>query len=148
MEIQNLQKERGKGVSAELWCIRCRTCGHMKDQCPLLIDYIQAGGPSPLCANSSESALWCDDCCVAGLHDIAQCPWLSMGKLKQQWCRFCQSVGNDEKNYHTYKLVTDRGSLCRVQSHPVSPRSPVSFGGSIARGRGGRGGAQEEGVGR
>ena len=38
MEIQNLRKERGKGASRDLWCIRCRVSSHMKDQCPLLKD--------------------------------------------------------------------------------------------------------------
>ena len=89
IEIQNLRKEWGKGASADLWCIRCQTSRHTKDQCPLLVDYMQEGSPSLLRLGSSGSALWCDEYWVAGLHDTTQCPWLIMGKLKQQWCRFC-----------------------------------------------------------
>ena len=83
MEIQSLQMEQGKGASTDLWCIRCRVSGHTKDQCPLLVDYMQAGGPSLLHPGSSGFALWCDDFWVVGLHDTAQCPRLSMGALKQ-----------------------------------------------------------------
>ena len=31
-------------------------------------------------------------------------------------------MGHDQKNYHTYDLMMDRGNLYRVQSYPVSPR--------------------------
>ena len=46
MEIQNLQKVQGKDARSDLWCIRCRVSSHTKDQCPLLADYMQVGGPS------------------------------------------------------------------------------------------------------
>ena len=102
MEIQNLWKERGTEDSPERWCIRCRVNGHTKDNCPLLADYIQAGGPSPLqpreASGPSGLVLWCDNCCVTALHDTNHFPRLAtyVPEIKQQWCRFCRSVGHDE----------------------------------------------------
>ena len=103
MEIQNLRKEQGKDVCIDLWCIRCRVSGHTKDQFPLLADYMQVGGPSPVHPgasgehilsrpSSSGPTLWCDDCRVAGLHDTNHFPRLGayVPELKQQWCRFCR----------------------------------------------------------
>ena len=73
--------------------------GHTKDQYPLLMDYMQVGGPSPvrqgvsrepilLRLGSSGPTLWRDDCQVAGLHDMKHCPQLGayVPELKQQWC--------------------------------------------------------------
>lgn len=157
MEIQNLQKKRGKDGCADIWCIRCRVSGHTKDQCPLLMDYMQVGGPSPIRPGESRDpilsslgsrgpALWCDDYWVAGLHDTNHCPLLGayVPELKQQWCRFCQKVGHDEQNWCTYDLMMDCGNLFRVQSDPASPRISAHLGGSLAD-RGGRGGSVERG---
>ena len=143
VEIQNLRKERGAEASPERWCIRCQVNGHTKDNCPLLTDYMQVGGPSPLqpreAVGPSGLVLWCDDCRVVGLHDTNHCPHLAayILQVKQQWCRFCRSVGHDEKNCRTYDLMIDRGNLYRVQSDPTSPRTPAGIGGSPSRGRGG-----------
>jgi len=143
MEIQNLRKERGPEASPNKWCIQCRVNGHTKDNCPLLTAYIQTGAPRPLrpreATGSSGSMLWWDDCRVAELHDTNYCPRLTTHspEVKQQWCRFCKSVGHDEHNCCMYDLLTDRGSIFWVQSDPTSPRSPAGIGGSPARGRGG-----------
>ena len=143
LEIQNLQKERGAEASPERWCIQCRTNGHTKDNCPLLTDYMQARRPSPLrpreVAGPSGPALWCDDCCVAGLHDTNHCPRFAayVPEVNQKWCKFCRSVRHDEQNCWTYDLMIDRGNLYRVQSDPSLPRSLSRAGGSLARGRGG-----------
>ena len=96
MEIQNLQKEQGKDGCADIWCIRFWISGHTKDQCPLLMDYIKVGRPSPVCPGpsrepillrpgSSGLALLCDDYRVVGLHDTNHYPWLGayVPKLKQ-----------------------------------------------------------------
>ena len=40
MEIQSLWMEQGKGVSTDLWCIRCQVSGNTKDECPLLAVYL------------------------------------------------------------------------------------------------------------
>lgn len=154
MEIQNLRKERGKDGCVDLWCIRCWVSGHIKDQCPLLANYMQVGGPSLICLGenrdpimsrlgSSGPALWCDDCRVAGQHDTNHCPQIGayVPELKQQWCELFLSVGHDEKKCRTYDLMMDHGNLYRVKSDPTSPRISAHFGRSPARGRGGRGGS-------
>ena len=105
MEIQNLRKERGMEASPKRCCIQCRVNGHTKDNCPLLVDYIQVKGPSLLhpreAAGPSGLMLWCDDCRVVGLHDTKHCPRLAayIPEVKQQWCRFFRSVGHDEQNF-------------------------------------------------
>ena len=88
-------------------------------------------------AGSSGPALWCDDCRVAGLHNTNHCPRLAVyvPEVKQQWCRFCRSIGHDEQNYRTYDLMIDRGNLYSVQSDPSLPRFPLGKDGSPARGR-------------
>ena len=87
--------------------------GHTKDNCLLLVDYMQAVGPSPLhpreVAGPSSPTLWCDDCRVVGLHDTNHYPHLAacIPEVKQQWCRFCRSVGHDDQNFRTDDLMID-----------------------------------------
>ena len=94
--------------------------GHTKDNCPLLADYMQAEGPSPLrpreIAGSSGPALWCDDCSIVGLHDTNHFPRLTayVQEVKQQCCRFYRFLGYDEHNCWTYDLMIDRGNIYRV----------------------------------
>ena len=111
MEIQNLRKERRTEASS----LRLR----------------ETAGPS-------GSTVWCDDCRVVGLHNTNYCPHLAayIPEVKQQWCRFCRSIGHEEQNCGTYDLMVDRGDLYRVQSYPASPISPIGIGGSPTRDRG------------
>ena len=114
LKIQNMQKERGKEANLDIWCIRCRVSGHTKDQCPLLVDYMQAGGPNPLCLKEvvwpTSPTLWCTDCRIAGLHGTNHLPHLGayVPELKQQWCLLCSSVGHEEHNCRTYDLMIDQ----------------------------------------
>ena len=133
--------------------------GHTKDNCPLVADYMRVGGPSPLRPGSSRGlsplhlglsrpALWCEDCCVAVLHDTNHCPRLGayVPVVNKKWCKFCRLVGHDEQKCQAYDLMIDRGNLCRVQSYLESPRTPAGIGGSPSRGRGGgRGGSAGRG---
>ena len=46
LELQSLKK--GKEVREEVWCTRCQTEGHSKEQCPVFAQYLASGTPSPL----------------------------------------------------------------------------------------------------
>ena len=46
LELQSLKK--GKEVREEIWCTRCRTEGHSKEQCPVVAQYLASGAPNPL----------------------------------------------------------------------------------------------------
>ena len=41
LELQSLKK--GKEVREEIWCTRCRTEGHSKEQCPIFVQYLASG---------------------------------------------------------------------------------------------------------
>ena len=54
LELQSLKK--GKEVCEEIWCTRCRTEGHSKEQCPVVTQYLASGAPNSL---SQTGGLWC-----------------------------------------------------------------------------------------
>lgn len=67
-------------------------------------DYINCGGPNPLHPGSSA---WCDLCKVVVRHRMEEFYLLQkyMHTLKQLFCNFCSSVGNEEKNFRSYDLM-------------------------------------------
>ena len=46
--IQIQYIKRGKEVQEDLWCTRCRTNRHTKDDYPAYMNYISSGAPNPL----------------------------------------------------------------------------------------------------
>ena len=46
IKLQDIK--RGKEVQEDLWCTRCPTNGHTKDDCPAYMNYILSGAPNPL----------------------------------------------------------------------------------------------------
>ena len=50
LEMQNLKKEKAPRSEAweEVWCIKCKGQGHDKDHCPVLVNFVVMGGPTPL----------------------------------------------------------------------------------------------------
>ena len=46
VQLQDIKK--GKEVHKNLWCIRCRTDGNHRDNCPTLMKYVAAGASNPI----------------------------------------------------------------------------------------------------
>ena len=49
VQLQDIKK--GKELQEDLWCTRCRTDGHTKDNCLTYMKYIASGVPNPLSAH-------------------------------------------------------------------------------------------------
>ena len=54
LELQSLKK--GKEVHEEVWCTRCWTKGHSKEQCPFFTQLLASGACNPL---PHIGGLWC-----------------------------------------------------------------------------------------
>ena len=61
LQLQDIKKE--KEESDDIWCTRCHTNGHTKDNCPIFQNYLDSGEPNPL---SCGSVPWCHICEVYG----------------------------------------------------------------------------------
>ena len=46
LQLQDIKK--GKEGQVDLWCTKCRTDGHTKDNCPTFMNYVTSGAPNPL----------------------------------------------------------------------------------------------------
>ena len=46
LQLQDINK--GKEGQEDLWCTKCRTDGHTKDNCPTFMNYVVSGAPNPL----------------------------------------------------------------------------------------------------
>ena len=57
LELQSLKK--GTEVREEVWCTRCRTEGHLREQCPIFTQYLASGMPNPL---PQIGGVWCELC--------------------------------------------------------------------------------------
>ena len=49
LDLRDMKK--GKSIREEVWCTRCRTEGHDKEQCPALRNYMNTGAPNPFNPN-------------------------------------------------------------------------------------------------
>ena len=102
LEIQNLKQEQTpcSKVQEEVWCIKCRSQGHVKDHCPVSVNFLVTGELTPLRleaqVGSSVIALpWCAICQVGGNHMTYN--WHILQKFtqtpQQLFCNFCRLVG-------------------------------------------------------
>ena len=57
IQLQDIKK--GKESHEDLWCTKCRTDGHTKDNCTTFMNYISFGAPNPL---SSHGIPYCRIC--------------------------------------------------------------------------------------
>ena len=46
IQLQDIKK--GKEAQEYLWCTKCRTNGHTKDNCVTFMNYVSSGAPNPL----------------------------------------------------------------------------------------------------
>lgn len=65
MKIQDIKKI--KYAREEVWCTKCQSEGHSKEQCPIFKDYMSSGALNPLNVGSS---LWSEICKTKGKHRL------------------------------------------------------------------------------
>ena len=71
LQLHDIKK--GKEVTEEVWCIKCKAEGHHKDQCLMFQDYLNSGAPNPLNHNARP---WCEICRTRGSHQPEHYPLL------------------------------------------------------------------------
>ena len=54
IQLQDIKK--GKESQKDLWCTKCRTDGHTKDNCLTFMNYVASGAPNPL---NGKGIPWC-----------------------------------------------------------------------------------------
>jgi hypothetical protein len=48
LQVEDMKKGKRKYKREEIWCIRCKSEGHDKENCPLFHEYLSSGAPIPL----------------------------------------------------------------------------------------------------
>ena len=62
LDLRDMKK--AKATCEEVWCTRCRTEGHDKEQCPWLRNYLNTGAPNPF----NPNVIYCEICRTTGQH--------------------------------------------------------------------------------
>ena len=103
IQLQDIKK--GKEAHEDLWCTKCRTDGHTKDNCPTFMNYVPFGVPNPL---NGHGLPWCHIFQSRGHHD-EDCLYLQkiLSTPADLFCKFCKLVGHEEKDYKAYQLLKE-----------------------------------------
>ena len=59
--------KRGREVQEDLWCTRCHSNGHTKDECPAYMNYVLSGASNTL---GAQGFPWCNICQTRGHRDV------------------------------------------------------------------------------
>jgi hypothetical protein len=59
LQVEDMKKEKGKDKREDIWCIRCKSEGHDKEQCPLFNEYLASGALIHL---KRVTLPWCEVC--------------------------------------------------------------------------------------
>jgi hypothetical protein len=95
LTIQLEELTKGKEKQEQVWCTKCRTEGHHKDECPTFTQYLETGAPNPLPGGG-----YCEICKKWG-HHPTECPLLQkyQSTPRNLFCNFCKSFGHEEKDF-------------------------------------------------
>ena len=103
IQLQDIKK--GKEEEEDLWCKKCRTNGHTKDNCLIFLNYVTLGAPNPL---NRHGIPWC---CIFQSRGHCNEEFLYLQKVVSTpanlFCKFCKLVGHDEKYYRAYQLLKE-----------------------------------------
>jgi hypothetical protein len=105
LHVKNMKKDKGKDKREEIWCIRCKSEGHDKEQCTLFHEYLASEAPSPL---KQATLPWC--MIYRSRHHPGECYYLKtyVQTLTNLYCTFCKSVGHDDMDCRDYDLMHER----------------------------------------
>ena len=97
--------KKAKAIREEVWCTRCKTEGHDKEQCPTLRNYLNTGAPNPF----NPNVLYCEICRRTGQHRPKDCYLLQryVQVPKNPYCKFCKSVGHNEDECRSFDLMRE-----------------------------------------
>jgi hypothetical protein len=113
-----LNQNKNKDKREVVWCTTCRTKGHHKNKCPNFAQYMAAGMPNPL-----PTGGLCYKICKKSGHDPYHCTMMQKYQTvpKSSYCTFCKSVGHDDKDFKTIKLMRERiSNTYRVQAEMMT----------------------------
>jgi hypothetical protein len=48
LQVEDMNKDKGKEKREDMWCIRCKSKGNDKEPCPFFNEYLAYGAPNPL----------------------------------------------------------------------------------------------------
>ena len=58
MDLELHDMKKWKATREEVWCTRCKTEGHDREQCPAVRNYLNTGAPNPF----NPTVLYCEIC--------------------------------------------------------------------------------------
>ena len=89
-----------------LWCTKFRMDRHTKDNCLTFMNYVASGAPNPL---NGKGLAWCHIFQSRGNRD-EECVYLKkvVSTLVNLFCKFCKSVGHEEKDCRAYHLLKEK----------------------------------------
>ena len=96
--------KKSKEVREEVWCTKCESEGHSKEQFPLFRNYMASGAPNPL---NPGSNLWCEICKTRREHCICYLLQKYVQTPINLYGKFYKSIGRDENNCWAYKLMIE-----------------------------------------
>ena len=104
LELQSLKK--GKELREEVWCTRCKTEGHSKEQCLVFTQYLASGALNPL---PQIGGLWCEICRQMGHRPLDSHMLQKYTKTpKNLYYTFCSSVGHDDNHCCALDMMMER----------------------------------------
>ena len=103
LEIRDMKK--GKSIRENVWCTRCKTEGHDKEQCLVLRNYLNTGAPNPF----NPNVLYCEICRTTGQHRLEDSYLLQryVQVPKNPYCKFYKSVGHNEDECRSFDLMRE-----------------------------------------
>ncbi len=106
MDLELRDMRKGKVFHEEVWCTRCKTEGHDKEQCPALRNYLNTGAPSPF----NNNVLYYEIYRKTGQHRPRDFYFLQryVQVAKNFYCKFCKSMGHNEELCCSFNLIMER----------------------------------------
>ena len=122
--LQDIKK--GKEEQEYLWCMKCRTDGHTKDNYLTFMNYVSSSALNPL---NGHGLLWCCICQSRGHQDE---DYLYLQKVvstpENLFCKFCKSVGHDEKYSRAYQLLKEKTiDVCLMKNEGFTQDVQLGF---------------------
>jgi hypothetical protein len=94
LQVEDMKKDKGKEKREDIWCIRCKSEGRDKENCPLFNECLASGALNPL---KQSIVPWCEVCRTR--HFPGECYYMQkyVETPTNIYCTFCKFVGHDEK---------------------------------------------------
>ena len=102
LQVEDMNKDKGKDKREYIWCVNCKSEGHDKEHFPLFHEYLAFGAPSPL---KQVTLPWCEVC--RNRHHPGECYYLQnyLHTPTNMYFTFCKSVRKNDKDCRAYDLM-------------------------------------------